>query len=267
MEPNIKIIAPWREWDFKSRTDLINFAKKHGIPVPVTAKKPYSMDRNMLHISFEGGILEDPWNEPPEDLGVMTAPLSKTPDAPESLEISFEQGIPVAVNGEKLSPAGIMKKLNTIAGKHGVGRIDMVENRFVGMKSRGVYETPGGTALHIAHRALESLTLDREVIRIRDSFIPEYAKLVYNGFWFAPEREMLQAAVTESQKFVTGDVRLKLFKGGCHVTGRRSPYSLYDENIATFEEDEVYNQADAEGFIKLNALRLRVLANSKQRRY
>jgi len=267
MEPNIKIIAPWREWDFKSRTDLINFAKKHDIPVPVTAKKPYSMDRNMLHISFEGGILEDPWNEAPEDLGVMTAPLSQTPDSPESLEISFEKGIPVAVNGEKLSPAGIMKKLNTIAGKHGVGRIDMVENRFVGMKSRGVYETPGGTALHIAHRALESLTLDREVIRIRDSFIPEYAKLVYNGFWFAPEREMLQAAVNESQKFVTGDVKLKLFKGGCHVAGRRSPFSLYDENIATFEEDEVYNQADAEGFIKLNALRLRVLANSKQRRY
>ena len=267
MEPNIKIIAPWREWDFKSRTDLINFAKKHDIPVPVTAKKPYSMDRNMLHISFEGGILEDPWNEAPEDLGVMTAPLSQTPDSPESLEISFEKGIPVAVNGEKLSPAGIMKKLNTIAGKHGVGRIDMVENRFVGMKSRGVYETPGGTALHIAHRALESLTLDREVIRIRDSFIPEYARLVYNGFWFAPEREMLQAAVNESQKFVTGDVKLKLFKGGCHVAGRRSPFSLYDENIATFEEDEVYNQADAEGFIKLNALRLRVLANSKQRRY
>jgi len=267
MEPNMKIIAPWREWDFKSRTDLLNFAKKHDIPVPVTAKKPYSMDRNMLHISFEGGILEDPWNEAPEELGVMTAPLSRTPDAAESLEISFEKGIPVAVNGKRLSPAGIMKELNLIAGKHGVGRIDMVENRFVGMKSRGIYETPGGTALHIAHRAMESLTLDREVIRIRDSFIPEYAKLVYNGFWFAPEREMLQAAVTESQKFVTGDVRLKLFKGGCHVSGRRSPYSLYDEDIATFEADDVYNQADAEGFIKLNALRLRVLANSKQRRY
>jgi argininosuccinate synthase len=267
MEPNIKIIAPWREWDFKSRTDLLNFAKKHNIPVPVTAKKPYSMDRNMLHISFEGGILEDPWNEPPEELGVMTAPLSKTPNEPEILEISFEKGIPVSVNGKKLSPAAIMKELNTISGKHGVGRIDMVENRFVGMKSRGIYETPGGTALQIAHRAMESLTLDREVIRIRDSFIPEYAKLVYNGFWFAPEREMLQAAVTESQKFVTGDVKLKLFKGGCHVVGRRSPYSLYDEDIATFEEDEVYNQADAEGFIKLNALRLRVLANSGQKRY
>lgn len=267
MEPNIKIIAPWREWDFKSRTDLIEFAKQRGIPIPVTAAKPYSMDRNMLHISFEGGILEDPWSEPPADLGVMTKPVSQTPDEPEYLEISFEKGIPVKVNGKELSPAGIMKELNNIAGRHGVGRVDLVENRFVGMKSRGVYETPGGTALHIAHRAMESLTLDREVMRIRDGFIPEYARLVYNGFWFAPEREMLQAAVTESQKFVSGDVRLKLFKGFCQVSGRRSPYSLYDEHIATFEEDEVYNQADAEGFIKLNALRLRTLANSKQKRY
>lgn len=267
MEPGIKVIAPWREWDFKSRTDLIEFAKKHNIPVPVTAAKPYSMDRNMLHISFEGGILEDPWSEPPADLGVMTKPVSQTPDEPEYLEISFEKGIPVKVNGKALTPAGIMKELNTIAGRHGVGRVDLVENRFVGMKSRGVYETPGGTALHIAHRAMESLTMDREVMRIRDGFIPEYARLVYNGFWFAPEREMLQTAVTESQKFVTGDVRLKLFKGLCQVSGRRSPYSLYDANIATFEKDEVYNQADAEGFIKLNALRLRTLANSKQKRY
>jgi len=267
MEPNIKIIAPWREWDFKSRTDLIEFAKSRGIPVPVSAAKPYSMDRNMLHISFEGGVLEDPWNEPPDDLGVMTQPLANTPDEAEYLEISFEKGIPVKVNGKELSPAGIMKELNTIAGKHGVGRIDLVENRFVGMKSRGVYETPGGTALYVAHRAMESLTMDREVMRIRDGFIPEYTKLVYNGFWFAPEREMLQAAITESQQFVTGDVRLKLFKGGCQVAGRKSPYSLYDENIATFEEDEVYNQADAEGFIKLNALRLRTLASSQQKRY
>lgn len=267
MEPNIKVIAPWREWDFNSRTDLIDYAKQHGIPVPVTAAKPYSMDRNMLHISFEGGILEDPWNEPPADLGVMTSPLLDTPDEPEYLEISFDKGIPVKVNGKELTPAGIMKELNTIAGRHGVGRVDLVENRFVGMKSRGVYETPGGTALHIGHRAMESLTMDREVMRIRDSFIPEYARMVYNGFWFAPEREMLQAAITESQKFVSGDVKLKLFKGGCHVVGRKSPYSLYDENIATFEEDEVYNQADAEGFIKLNALRLRTLASSGQKRY
>jgi argininosuccinate synthase len=264
LEPGIKIIAPWREWDFKSRTDLLEYAKQSNIPVPVTAKKPYSMDRNMLHISFEGGVLEDPWNEPPEDLGVMTQPLSKTPDEPEYMEIHFEKGIPTSVNGEELSPANIMITLNKIAGKHGVGRVDMVENRFVGMKSRGVYETPGGTALHIAHRAMESLTMDREVMRIRDGFIPEYAKLVYNGFWYAPERVMLQKAIDESQKFVSGDVRLKLFKGGCYVVGRKSPYSLYDEDIATFEKDEVYNQADADGFIKLNALRLRTLASSAQ---
>lgn len=267
MEPNIKIVAPWREWDFKSRTDLIEYAKKSNIPIPVTTKKPYSMDRNILHISFEGGILEDPWQEAPAGLGVMTKPLADTPDEAEYLEISFKKGIPVKVNGKELSPAGIMKELNTIAGKHGIGRIDLVENRFVGMKSRGVYETPGGTVLHISHRAMESLTMDREVMRIRDGFIPEYAKLIYNGFWFTPEREMLQAAITESQKFVSGDVKLKLFKGTCYIAGRKSPYSLYDENIATFEEDEVYNQADAEGFIKLNALRLRTLANSAQKRY
>ncbi|NOY74362.1 MAG: argininosuccinate synthase [Kiritimatiellaeota bacterium] len=267
MEPNIKIIAPWREWDFKSRSDLIKFAKEHGIPVPVTAAKPYSMDRNLLHISFEGGILEDPWREPPEDLGVMTKPVSETPDESEYVEISFEKGMPVSVNGEKLSPASLMISLNKMAGRHGVGRVDMVENRFVGMKSRGVYETPGGTLLHNAHRAMESITMDREVMRVRDSLIPEYARCVYNGFWYAPEREMLQAAITESQRFVTGEVRLKLFKGACNVVGRRSPFSLYDENIATFEKDDVYNQADADGFIKLNALRLRVLANSSQKRY
>ncbi|MBN1863964.1 MAG: argininosuccinate synthase [Victivallales bacterium] len=266
MEPNIRIIAPWREWSFSSRSDLIAFAKKHSIPVPVTAAKPYSMDRNMLHISFEGGILEDPWSEPPEDLGVMTSPLSRAPDSPEYLVISFDKGIPVKVNGKKYSPAGIMKQLNTLAGRHGVGRVDMVENRFVGMKSRGVYETPGGTALHVAHRAMESITMDREVMRIRDSLIPEYSRLVYNGLWFAPEREMLQVAVSHSQRFVSGDVRLKLFKGSCMVCGRRSKYSLYDQDIATFESDKVYNQADAGGFIKLNALRLRTLANSRQKR-
>jgi argininosuccinate synthase len=267
MEPGIKVIAPWREWDFKSRSDLINYANENGIPVSSTHAKPYSMDRNLLHISFEGGILEDPWNEPPEDLSVMTKPVSQTPDEPEYVEVSFDKGIPVKVNGESLSAAGVMLKLNEIGGRHGVGRIDIVENRFVGMKSRGVYETPGGTILHIAHRGMESITMDREVMFMRDSFIPAYAKLVYNGFWYAPEREMLQAAITESQKFVTGDVKLKLFKGSCVLAGRRSEYSLYDESIATFEEDTVYNQADAEGFIKLNALRLRVLANSKQRRY
>ncbi|MFA7186137.1 MAG: argininosuccinate synthase, partial [Victivallales bacterium] len=244
-----------------------NYAKENNIPVSTTQKKPYSMDRNLLHISFEGGILEDPWNEAPEELSVMTKPVSQTPDKPEYVEVSFEKGIPVSVNGEKLSPANLMLKLNELGGNHGVGRTDIVENRFVGMKSRGVYETPGGTIIHTAHRALESITLDREVMHLRDSFIPAYSKLVYNGFWFAPEREMLQAAITESQRFVTGDVRVKLFKGSCIVSGRRSEYSLYDENIATFEKDNVYNQADAEGFIKLNALRLRVLANSKQHRY
>jgi argininosuccinate synthase len=267
MEPNIKIIAPWREWEFKSRTDLINYAESRKIPVTITQKKPYSMDRNLLHISFEGGILEDPWNEFPEELHVMTNPIKETPDEPENVIIEFEKGIPVKVNGEALSPASVMLKLNELAAKHGVGRVDMVENRFVGMKSRGVYETPGGTVLHQAHRALESITMDREVMFLRDSFIPAYTRLVYNGFWYAPEREMLQAAITESQKFVSGEVRMKLFKGACHVAGRRSEFSLYDENVATFEKDEVYNQADAEGFIKLNALRLRVLADSKQRRY
>jgi len=267
LQPNIKVIAPWREWDFKSRTDLIDYAHANNIPITTTAAKPYSMDRNLLHISFEGGILENPWNEAPEDLSVMTSPISKTPDQAEYVEISFEKGMPVSVNGAKLNPAELLDTLNTIGGKHGVGRVDIVENRFVGMKSRGVYETPGGTMLHVAHRALETITMDREVMFIRDSWIPQYARMVYNGFWYAPEREMLQTAITESQKFVTGDVKLKLFKGSCITAGRRSPYTLYDADIATFEKDQVYNQADAEGFIKLNALRLRVLANSKQRRY
>ena len=267
MQPGIKVIAPWREWKFKSRTELINYAKKHGIPVPVTAAKPYSQDRNLLHISFEGGILEDPWSAPPDDLSVMTRPLSKAADEPEDVIISFKKGIPVKVNGKTLSPAKLMIKLNELGSKHAVGRIDIVENRFVGMKSRGVYETPGGTILHMAHRALETITMDKEVMFLRDSFIPNYARMVYNGFWYAPEREMLQVAITESQKFVTGDVRVKLFKGACHISGRRSEYSIYDEKICTFEKEDVYDQHDAEGFIKLNALRLRMLANSKQKRY
>lgn len=264
--PDIQVIAPWRQWSFRSRTDLLEYAEKHGIKVGVTAEKPYSMDRNLLHISFEGGVLEDPWEEHPPEMSVMTAPLHRTPDEPELVTVSFEDGIPVAVNGERFSPAELMRALNRIAGRHGVGRIDIVENRFVGMKSRGVYETPGGTVLHAAHRALESLCMDREVMHLRDSFIPQYAKLVYNGFWFAPEREMLQAAVTRSQQYVTGEVRCKLFKGACHVVGRRSPYSLYDPELATFEADEIYNQADATGFIKLNALRLRVQARAHQAR-
>jgi len=266
-EPNIKIIAPWREWEFNGRMDLVEYARKNDIPVSTTAEKPYSMDRNLLHISFEGGILEDPWSACPENISVMTETLANAADEAENAVISFEQGIPVKVNGESLSPAALMRKLNAIGKKHAVGRIDIVENRFVGMKSRGVYETPGGTILNQAHRALESITMDREVMHLRDSFIPRYADMVYNGFWYAPEREMLQAAISESQKFVTGDVRVKLYKGACHVTGRRSEYSLYDEAVASFEDNDAYNQKDAEGFIKLNALRLRVRANSKQRRY
>ena len=266
-EPNIKIIAPWREWEFNGRMDLVEYAKKHDIPITTTTEKPYSMDRNLLHISFEGGILEDPWSECPSDLSVMTETLDNAADEAEEAIITFEKGIPVKVNGESFSPANLMRKLNAIGKKHAVGRIDIVENRFVGMKSRGVYETPGGTILNQAHRALESITMDREVMHLRDSFIPRYADMVYNGFWYAPEREMLQAAITESQQFVTGDVRVKLYKGACHVSGRRSEYSLYDEAVASFEDNDAYNQKDAEGFIKLNALRLRVLANSKQRRY
>jgi len=266
LNPNIKIIAPWREWEFKSRTDLINYAKQNNIPVPVTIEKPYSMDRNLLHISFEGGILEDPWVEAPEEMYVLTRPLSKSEDKAEYITISFEKGIPIKINDKALSPVMIMKTLNDIGARHAIGRIDIVENRFVGMKSRGVYETPGGTILHIAHRAMESITMDREVMHLRDSWIPYYSKLIYNGFWFAPEREMIQAAITESQKYVTGDVKLKLFKGNCRVCGRRSPYSLYDAKIASFEQENVYNQADATGFIKLNALRLRVFANAKRKR-
>jgi argininosuccinate synthase len=266
LQPDIKVIAPWREWQFKSRSDLIAYAKQHSIPVSVTAAKPYSMDRNLLHISFEGGILEDPWNEPPEDLAVMTRPLAQTPDTAEDVTLAFERGIPVAVNGKALGPLDAMLELNRLGAKHGVGRIDIVENRYVGMKSRGVYETPGGTILHIAHRAMESITLDREVMHLRDGWIPTYAKLVYNGFWYAPEREMLQVAITKSQEFVTGEVRVKLFKGNCRVAGRRSEFSLYDPELVTFEEDAVYDQRDAAGFIRLNALRLRVLARSRQRR-
>jgi len=267
LQPNIKVIAPWREWKFTGRMDLVEYAKKNGIPVSTTAKKPYSMDRNLLHISFEGGILEDPWNEFPEEIAVMTNPLSKAADEPEDVIIEFEKGVPVAVNGEKLSPANLMRKLNAIGKRHAVGRVDIVENRYVGMKSRGVYETPGGSILHLAHRGLEEITMDREVMHLRDSLIPKYADMVYNGFWYAPEREMLQAAITHSQKYVTGEVRVKLFKGACHVTGRRSPYSLYDEAVASFEGADAYNHKDAEGFIRLNALRLRVRARSKQNEY
>jgi len=259
LKPDIKIIAPWREWNLNSRELLIEYAKKHGIPVPVSKAKPYSSDRNLLHISFEGGILEDPWAEPTEDMFVLSTSPEKAPDKPEYVEIDFEAGNPVAVNGEKLSPAALLAKLNELGGKNGVGREDIVENRFVGMKSRGVYETPGGTILRKAHRAVESITMDREVMHLRDSLIPKYAELVYNGFWFAPERNMLQTMMDEAQKTVNGTARVKLYKGSCSTVGRKSAQSLYDPETATFEADQVYNQADAEGFIKLNALRLRLL--------
>ncbi|MDI6800691.1 MAG: argininosuccinate synthase [Thermodesulfovibrionales bacterium] len=258
MKPDIKVIAPWREWSFDSRQSLINYAKKHGIPVPVTKKKPFSTDRNIFHISYEGGILEDPWAEPPKDMYTMMSPPEKTPNKPTYIEIGYKEGNPVSLNGKTLSPFSLLEALNKIAGTNGIGRIDIVENRYVGIKSRGVYETPGGTVLHIAHRSIESITLDREVLHLRDSLIPKYAEMIYYGYWFAPEREMLQGIMDESQKNVTGTVRLKLYKGNCSVVGRKSPNSLYHPELATFEAEKIYNQKDAEGFIKLNALRLRV---------
>ena len=258
LNPDIKVIAPWREWSFRSRTDLVDYARENGIDVSVTAEKPYSCDRNLLHTSYEGGILEDPWAEPPEDMFEMTVAPENAPDEPAYVEIRFERGAPVAVNGKELSPASLLAELNGLAGRNGVGRVDMVENRFVGMKSRGVYETPGGTVLHAARRALESITMDREVMRLRDSLAVKISELVYYGFWFSPEMDMLRAAVEESQKDVSGMVRLKLYKGGVAVCGRKSPNSLYSESLATFEEDSVYDQSDATGFIKLNSLRLSV---------
>jgi len=258
--PRIQIIAPWKIWDFKSRTDLINYAQKHGIPVPVTVAKPYSSDRNLFHISFEGGILEDPWREPPEDMFMLTRSPQAAPDQPTYVEIDFEEGNPVAVNGERLSPAALLTKLNQMGGENGIGRVDIVENRYVGMKSRGVYETPGGTILHVAHQAVESITLDREVMHLLASLVPRYAEMIYYGYWFSPEREVLQKMIDEAQRSVTGTARLKLYKGNCLIVGRKSPVSLYASEFATFEEDQVYNQKDAEGFIRLNALRLRIRA-------
>jgi argininosuccinate synthase len=258
IDPNITIIAPWRQWDLNSRTALMDFATKHGIKVPTTHNKPYSTDGNLLHISYEGGVLEDPWAAPPEDIFTLTVSPCQAPDEPEEIEITFANGNPVAVNGRHLSPAQLLAELNRLGGKHGIGRIDIVENRFVGMKSRGVYETPGGTILRQAHMAMESITLDREVMHLRDSLIPKYAQLIYNGFWFSPERRLLQTLVDETQQVVCGDVRLELYKGNCTVRGRRSERSLYSEEFATFEDDTVYSHKDAEGFIRLNALRLRI---------
>ena len=263
LAPDLKVIAPWREWDFKGRMDLIRYAEAHGLDVSSTRESPYSIDRNLLHISFESGVLEDPWTQPPESMFVLTVSPEKAPDRPQIVEIDFEQGnaIGLKVGGGKrrgLSPAAMLKELNKLGGKHGIGRVDMVENRFIGMKSRGVYETPGGTIMHFAHRQIETLTMDREVMHLRDSLVPRYAELVYNGFWFSPERRALQALVSESQKNVSGTVRLKLYKGAVMTLGRKSPVSLYQPRVTTMEDDTgAYDQADAAGFIRLQGLRLR----------
>ncbi|GAU09413.1 argininosuccinate synthase [Desulfoplanes formicivorans] len=256
LAPDLVTIAPWRDWDLGSRTALIAFAKEHGIPVPVTKEKPYSCDRNLLHLSFEGGELEDPGHAPAPASHLLCVPIEEAPDQPEIITIDFEQGDPVAVNGERMSPASLIKHLNRLGGKHGIGRLDMVENRFVGMKSRGVYETPGGTIIHAAHQDLEGLCLDRELMHLRDTLIPRYAEMIYNGFWYSPEREALQAFMDKAQECVTGQVTLKLYKGGVWPLSRTSPNSLYNPDLATFEEDDVYNQADAAGFIRLQGLRL-----------
>jgi argininosuccinate synthase len=260
LAPHLRVIAPWREWELTSRSALLEFARRHDIPVPVTAERPYSTDRNLFHISYEGGILEDPWAEPPEKMFLLTASPEDAPDVPASVEVDFEAGVPVAVAGVRLGPVALLERLNRLGGEHGIGRVDLVENRYVGMKSRGVYETPGGTILHVAHRALESLTLDREVLHLRDSLVPRYAEMIYYGYWFAPERLTLQRLMDEAQQDVTGTVRLKLYKGTASVAGRRSPRTLYRPDFATFEADQVYRQKDAEGFIRLNALRLRIRA-------
>jgi argininosuccinate synthase len=267
-DPSVIVIAPWRDWNLNSRQALLDYAKKNDIPVPVTKKRPWSSDRNLLHISFEGGILEDPWAEAPEEMYVLTKAPEKAPNKPQYVEIEFKNGNAVAVDGEKMTPAHLLAHLNYLGGEHGVGRVDLLENRFVGMKSRGVYETPGGTILREAHMAVEQITMDREVMHLRDSLIPRYAEMVYYGFWFAPEREMLQTLIDDSQKCVNGVARVKLFKGHCRTVGRKSETdSLFNPEFATFEKDMVYNQKDAEGFIKLNALRLRIrslmLANKK----
>jgi argininosuccinate synthase len=262
LDPSVRIISAWKDerWTFDSRASMIDYAEKHGIPLPLTREKPYSSDRNLLHISHEGGILEDPWAEAKEDMFVLTASPESAPDKATYVEIGFEKGNPVSVDGVAMTPARLLDHMNGIAGANGIGRVDMVENRFVGMKSRGVYETPGGTVLWAAHRAVESITMDREVMIMRDSLIPKYAQLVYNGFWYSPEMKILQGFIDGTQETVTGTARLKLYKGNCIVVGRKSPLSLYSEAFATFEKERVYDQKDATGFIRLNALRLRIQA-------
>lgn len=266
LKPDIHVIAPWREWPFDSRQSLIQYARKHKIPVTATKEKPYSIDRNLFHISYEGGILEDPWQEPPADMYTMTMPPEKAPDKPVYVSISYEKGNPVAINTKRLSSATLLSKLNALAGENGIGRVDIVENRYVGIKSRGVYETPGGTVLHAAHRALESIVLDREIMHLKESLISRYAELVYYGYWFSPERRALQHLIDDTQQKVSGTVRVKMYKGGCSIVGRRSPHSLYNPELATFEKEEVYDQRDAEGFIKINALRLKLGALKKSPR-
>ena len=262
LNPNIKIISPWRDWKLNSRTSLISYAEKHDIQIPVSKEKPFSVDRNVFHVSYEGGALEDPWLAPLEDMYQTTVSPEKAPEIPMEIEIDYESGNPIAINHEKLSPAKILTRLNQLGGENGIGRVDIVESRFLGMKSRGIYETPGGTILHIAHRGLESITLDREVMFMRDSQIPAYAKMIYNGFWFSPERKLLQSTIDESQRVVNGSVRLKLYKGNCFVTGRKAEKSLYHEEIASFEKEGGYSQSDAGGFIRLNALRLKLYSSS-----
>ena len=258
-DPSIKVVAPWREWDLNSRQALIEYAKKNGVPIPTIKKRPWSSDRNLLHISFEGGILEDTWAEAPEEMYVLTKSPEKAPNKPQYVEIEFKNGNAVAVDGVKMTPAQLLAHLNSLGGQHGIGRVDLLENRSVGMKSRGVYETPGGTILREAHSAVEQITMDREVLRIRDSLIPEYARQIYAGYWFSPERQMLQVLIDDSQKCVNGVARLKLYKGLCRTVGRKSETdSLFNLDFATFEKDQVFNQADAEGFIKINSLRLRI---------
>ncbi|HKS16740.1 MAG TPA: argininosuccinate synthase [Planctomycetota bacterium] len=256
LAPDLKIVAPWREWEFTSRPQLIDYAEKHGIPLPVSKEKPYSTDANLMHVSYEGGILEDPWAEPPTDMFRMTKNAEDAPAKPRVVEIAFKGGDPVAIDGKEASPAALLAEMNAIAGEHGVGRVDLVENRFVGMKSRGVYETPGATVFMAAHRAVESLTMDREVMHLRDGLIPRFAELVYYGFWYSPEMQVLRALLDESQKTVTGTARVKLYKGSCTVLGRKSPNSLYNPEVAGFDTFATYNSKDAEGFIRMNGLRL-----------
>ncbi len=259
IDPTITIIAPWREWAFQSRSELIAYSHQHGIPITATLEKPYSIDRNLFHTSYEGGILEDPWTEPPDTMFTTTVAPEAAPDTPVYVEIGFSGGNPTTVDGKRYTPAQLIAKLNQLGGAHGVGRADLVENRYVGIKSRGVYETPGGTILHLAHRAVESLTLDREVLHMRDSLIPQYATLIYNGYWFSPERVWLQGLFDAAQAHVTGTARIKLYKGAATVMGRKSPRSLYRQDVATFEKDAIYVPKEAEGFIRINALRLKLL--------